>query len=105
MGAAPGMEDTLWMVVVGFMAGFVYAFGIGANDVANSFASSVASKSLSSNERINLKSNSNNKSYLESLNNSSLVKLNFRSSSSHVNDRRVNFIKENLSLRASTRWA
>lgn len=46
MGAAPGMEETLWMVVIGFIAGFVYAFGIGANDVANSFASSVASKSL-----------------------------------------------------------
>lgn len=46
-GAAnPEMEQYLWIVVVGFIAGFVYAFGIGANDVANSFASSVSSKSL-----------------------------------------------------------
>lgn len=36
-----------WMVIVSIMAGFVMAFGIGANDCANSFGSSVASKALS----------------------------------------------------------
>lgn len=36
----------LWIVVCAFLFGFIYAFGIGANDVANAFASTVASKSL-----------------------------------------------------------
>lgn len=36
----------LWIAVVGAFVGFFYAFGIGANDVANAFASTVASKSL-----------------------------------------------------------
>ena len=36
-----------WMVIVAIIIGFIYAFGIGANDVANSFGSSVASKALS----------------------------------------------------------
>jgi solute carrier family 20 (sodium-dependent phosphate transporter) len=36
----------LWIAVVGGFVGFLYAFGIGANDVANAFASTVASKSL-----------------------------------------------------------
>jgi sodium-dependent phosphate transporter len=40
------LREYLWIVVVGFIFGFVYAFGIGANDVANAFASTVASKSL-----------------------------------------------------------
>jgi sodium-dependent phosphate transporter len=46
--AAPHFDLTeyLWMVVVGCFFGFIYAFGIGANDVANSFASTVASGSL-----------------------------------------------------------
>jgi phosphate/sulfate permease len=35
-----------WIVICGCICGFVYAFGIGANDVANAFASSVSSKSL-----------------------------------------------------------
>mmetsp|Transcript_1510 Transcript_1510/g.3256 ORF Transcript_1510/g.3256 Transcript_1510/m.3256 type:complete len:659 (-) Transcript_1510:114-2090(-) len=35
-----------WMVVVGICAAFFMAWGIGANDVANSFASSVGSKAL-----------------------------------------------------------
>lgn len=34
-------------MIVGFIAGFVMAFGIGANDVANAFASSVSAGSLS----------------------------------------------------------
>ena len=38
--------EYLWMVIVGFVFGFGYAFGIGANDVANAFGSTVASKSL-----------------------------------------------------------
>lgn len=40
------LTEYLWIVVVGCIFGFVYAFGIGANDVANAFASSVSSKSL-----------------------------------------------------------
>lgn len=40
------MTQYLWMVIVGFMFGFAYAFGIGANDVANAFGTVVASKSL-----------------------------------------------------------
>ena len=36
-----------WMAILSIIAGFVMAFGIGANDVANSFGSSVASKALS----------------------------------------------------------
>lgn len=42
----PDTDQFLWLVVIGFFLGFVYAFGIGANDVANSFASTVAAKSL-----------------------------------------------------------
>jgi len=36
----------LWMAVLAIIFGFTYAFGIGANDVANAFASSVSAKSL-----------------------------------------------------------
>lgn len=36
-----------WFVVVGSLFAFLYGFGTGSNDVANSFASSVGSKSLS----------------------------------------------------------
>jgi phosphate/sulfate permease len=36
-----------WMTVVAPILGFWYAFGIGANDCANSFATSVAAKSVS----------------------------------------------------------
>eukprot|EP00804_Cyclotella_cryptica_P027363 CCRYP_021162-RB/>CCRYP_021162-RB protein AED:0.30 eAED:0.30 QI:452/0.66/0.71/1/0.66/0.71/7/482/506 len=42
-----GFPEYLWIAVVGTMIGFLYAFGIGANDVANAFATSVASKSIS----------------------------------------------------------
>ena len=40
------LEEYLWITVVGGLFGFIYAFGIGANDVANAFASTVAAKSL-----------------------------------------------------------
>ena len=47
MGACCGMDQFTWMVVVATIVGFIYAFGIGANDVANAFGSTVASGSLS----------------------------------------------------------
>jgi solute carrier family 20 (sodium-dependent phosphate transporter) len=40
------LTQYLWIVIVAFLFGFLYAFGIGANDVANAFGSTVASKSL-----------------------------------------------------------
>jgi solute carrier family 20 (sodium-dependent phosphate transporter) len=40
------LNEYLWIVIVAFIFGFAYAFGIGANDVANAFATVVASKSL-----------------------------------------------------------
>lgn len=33
----PMLTAVLWIVVVGFVIAFILAFGIGANDVANSF--------------------------------------------------------------------
>lgn len=38
--------ELLWIVVVGFLVSFALAFGVGANDVANSFGTSVGSKVL-----------------------------------------------------------
>lgn len=35
------LEDAVWMLVLGFVFSFILAFGLGANDVANSFATSV----------------------------------------------------------------
>ncbi|KAM7538333.1 hypothetical protein Aperf_G00000073116 [Anoplocephala perfoliata] len=40
-------ESELLLVVIGFLIAFVSAFGLGANDVANSFGTSVGSKVLS----------------------------------------------------------
>ncbi|CAG9864552.1 unnamed protein product [Phyllotreta striolata] len=42
----PYSQDQLWLVILGFLIAFVLAFGIGANDVANSFGTSVGSKVL-----------------------------------------------------------
>ena len=39
-------SEFLWLAVIGTITGFIYSFGIGANDVANSFASTISSKSL-----------------------------------------------------------
>ena len=39
-------SDWLWIVIVGFIFAFVLAFGLGANDVANSFGTSIGSKVL-----------------------------------------------------------
>ncbi len=40
------LHSYLWIAIAGGIFGFVYNFGIGANDVANAFATSVASKSV-----------------------------------------------------------
>ena len=40
------MSEHIWALVLGFAISFVLAFGVGANDVANSFATSVGSKVL-----------------------------------------------------------
>lgn len=37
----PYDESLIWIVVAGFIVAFILAFGIGANDVANSFGTSV----------------------------------------------------------------
>ena len=42
----PSSPDLIWIVVVGFIVAFFLAFGVGANDVANSFGTSVGSKVL-----------------------------------------------------------
>jgi phosphate/sulfate permease len=39
-------DSYLWLVICGFLVAFILAFGIGANDVANSFGTSVGSKVL-----------------------------------------------------------
>lgn len=42
----PYSAGLIWLIVLGFLIAFVLAFGIGANDVANSFGTSVGSKVL-----------------------------------------------------------
>lgn len=37
------LAEALWIVILGFIFAFILAFGVGANDVANSFATSVGS--------------------------------------------------------------
>lgn len=37
----------MWIVIVGSFTAFLAAYGIGANDVANSFATSVGAKAIS----------------------------------------------------------
>ncbi|XP_038185593.1 sodium-dependent phosphate transporter 1 isoform X2 [Arvicola amphibius] len=41
--SAPGVDDRLWMLILGFIIAFVLAFSVGANDVANSFGTAVGS--------------------------------------------------------------
>lgn len=40
------LEENLWIVIVSYIIAFFLAFGVGANDVANSFGTSVGSKVL-----------------------------------------------------------
>jgi sodium-dependent phosphate transporter len=47
MSAFPGMEQYLWMVVVGAFVAFGFGWGTGSNDVANAFGTSVGAKTLS----------------------------------------------------------
>ena len=42
----PESSEVLWILILGFIFGFFLAFGVGANDVANSFGTSVGSKVL-----------------------------------------------------------
>ncbi|CAH0722518.1 unnamed protein product, partial [Brenthis ino] len=42
----PYSDELFWLVICGFVVAFILAFGIGANDVANSFGTSVGSKVL-----------------------------------------------------------
>jgi sodium-dependent phosphate transporter len=47
MSAFPGMEQYLWLVIVGAFAAFAFGWGTGSNDVANAFGTSVGAKTLS----------------------------------------------------------
>ena len=45
-GLIPYDPSLVWLVVVSFLVGFILAFGIGANDVANVFGTSVGAKAI-----------------------------------------------------------
>lgn len=49
-------HDFTWILVLSFFAGFAASYGIGANDVANSFATSVGAKSLSISQAVGVAS-------------------------------------------------
>merc|ERR1712130_107064 len=40
------LDQYTWIFVLSIFAGFVFSFGLGANDMANSFATSVGSKAI-----------------------------------------------------------
>lgn len=42
----PYQTENLWIVIIGFIVAFLLAYGIGANDVGNSFGTSVGSGAL-----------------------------------------------------------
>lgn len=42
----PSDPDLIWLIVLTFIFAFFLAFGVGANDVSNSFGTSVGSKVL-----------------------------------------------------------
>ena len=42
----PWSSEVVWIVVLAFVVSFLLAFGVGANDVANSFGTSVGSGAL-----------------------------------------------------------
>jgi sodium-dependent phosphate transporter len=46
MSTAAFAPEYTYIAVLGVICGFIFAFGIGANDVANAFGSSVSARSL-----------------------------------------------------------
>lgn len=43
LASQAGLENYLWLLILGFVIAFILAFSVGANDVANSFGTAVGS--------------------------------------------------------------